>query len=99
LLKGHLLYLPGEAGNAGAERSYQQAFEAAGEIDARMMRLRAAIGLCRLQRKRGDAQRGSELLRAVYASFTEGFTTPDLIEAKELLENRSEDPSTRRPRG
>jgi hypothetical protein len=43
--------------------------------------LRAAIGLCHSQRQRGDAQNGSERLSAIYASFTEGFATRDLIEA------------------
>ena len=93
-LKGHLLLLVPEADYTGAEHSYQRAFEAAEEIDARMMQLRAAIGLCRSQRDR-DAQDRSEPLRVVYATFTEGFTTPDLIEAKELLEQRSEDASIR----
>jgi hypothetical protein len=33
-----------------------------------------------------ESERGVELLRATYETFTEGFETPDLIEAKELLE-------------
>ena len=44
------------------------------------------MGLCRSQRRRGDAQHANELLSAVYATFTEGFTTPDLIDAAHLLE-------------
>jgi hypothetical protein len=93
-LKGDLLLLVPQADYTGAEYSYQRAFEAAEEIDARMMQLRAAIGPCRSQRER-DAQHGSEPLRVVDATFTEGFTTPDLIEAKELLEHRWEDASIR----
>jgi predicted ATPase len=45
-----------------------------------MPQLRAALGLCR-----AESERGTELLRAAYETFTEGFTTRDLIEAKELL--------------
>ena len=86
-LKGRLLLLLPEADETGAERSYQRAFEGAGEIDARMMQLRAAIGLCTPQLKRDGAQ---DQLRAVYATFTEGFTTPDLIQAQEVLEHPSE---------
>jgi hypothetical protein len=86
-LKGRLLLLLAEADETGAERSYQRAFEGAGEIDARMMQLRAAIGLCTPQLKRDGAQ---DQLRAVYATFTEGFTTPDLIQAQEVLEHPSE---------
>ena len=83
-LKGHLLLALREANSLDAEPWFQQAFDAAGELDAKMMQLRAAIGLCRVERK--PAQHGSDLLSAVYATFTEGFTTPDLIAAAQLLE-------------
>jgi predicted ATPase/class 3 adenylate cyclase len=84
-LKGDLLLR--EANNLDAEPWFQRAFDAAGKLDAKMMQLRAAIGLCRSQRERGDAQQGKDLLRAVYATFTEGFTAPDLIRAANLLES------------
>jgi hypothetical protein len=91
-MKGDLLLLlPGENGR-GAEPSFQQAFDVARDLDARMMQLRAALGLFRAQGKR-DAQRGKELLSAVYATFTEGFTTPDLVDAATLLENVPRDDS------
>jgi predicted ATPase/class 3 adenylate cyclase len=85
-LKGDLLLALREANSLEAERWFQRAFDAAGELDAKMMQLRAAIGLCRVERKRGPGQHGSDLLSAVYATFTEGFTTPDLIDAAQLLE-------------
>jgi hypothetical protein len=47
--------------------------------------LRAAIRLCRLLRERGDGEQGRRLLSNVHQTFTEGFTTADLIEAGELL--------------
>jgi tetratricopeptide (TPR) repeat protein len=84
-MKGHLLLLLGDA--EGAEHCYRSAFEGAQESDAQMLQLRGAIGLCRSQRERGDAQTGIELLRALYANFTEGFTTPDLVEAGNLLDS------------
>jgi len=85
-LKGDLLLALREANSLEAEPWFQRAFDAAGELDAKMMQLRAAIGLCRSQRERGHAQHGRDLLSAVYATFTEGFTTPDLIDAAHLLE-------------
>jgi predicted ATPase/class 3 adenylate cyclase len=85
LRKGHLLLLLPEAGGARAEDWFQRAFDVARGLDARMMQLRAAIELCRSQREPGDAQRGRELLSAVYATFTEGFATPDLVDAGDLL--------------
>jgi len=62
-----------------------------------MPQLRAAIGLCRSQRERGDAENGSERLSAIYASFTEGFATRDLIEAGDLLESLPHDSAGARP--
>ena len=51
-----------------------------------MTQLRAALRLCRLWRTQGrdDADR---LLRSVYDTFTEGFATADLTEARALLES------------
>jgi hypothetical protein len=87
-LKGDLLLPLREANSLDAEPWFQQAFDAAGKLDAKMMQLRAAIGLCRAQQERGHAQQGRDLLSAVYATFTEGFTAPDLIDAANLLESR-----------
>jgi hypothetical protein len=41
--------------------------------------------LARLWRQTGKVDQGQRLLSEAYAKFTEGFTTPDLIEARELL--------------
>ncbi len=86
-LKGDLLLLLPEANRLDAEPWFQRAFDVAHKLDARMMQLRAAIGLCRSQRERGDAQHGRDLLSAVYGMFTEGFTAPDLIDAANLLQS------------
>jgi predicted ATPase/class 3 adenylate cyclase len=86
-LKGHLLLLVTGANGSGAEPWFQRAFETARGLDARMMQLRAAMGLCRAQAERESARRTRELLRVVYATFTEGFTTADLIDAGNLLES------------
>ena len=94
-LKGELLLLDPEANGPGAEPWFQRAFDIARDLDARMMQLRAGIGLCRSQREQADAQHGKELLRSVYATFTEGLTTPDLIDAANLLESLSQDDSVR----
>jgi predicted ATPase/class 3 adenylate cyclase len=85
-LKGDLLLLIRPANGPNAEPWFQRAFDTARGLDARMTQLRAAIGLCRSQRDRGDAQQGRELLSAVYSTFTEGFTTPDLIDAGHFLD-------------
>ena len=86
LLKGNLLLILDDADHADAEPWLLEAFEAARELDARLPQLRAAIALCRAQARRGDAEHGRGLLSITYATFTEGFTTPDLIDAQALLE-------------
>jgi predicted ATPase len=82
LLKGDLLAL--EDGD-DPEPWFQRAFDVAQRLDARMSQLRAAVRLCRLRRNQEDATAGARL-RAVYDTFTEGFTTADLLEARALLE-------------
>jgi predicted ATPase len=84
LLKGDLLAAAGAA-DADAAHWFQQAFDDAGSGGARMTQLRAALRLCRLWRNQGRDD-ADQLLRSVYDTFTEGFTTADLTEARGLLE-------------
>jgi len=56
------------------------------EQEAKLWELRAAVSLARLrldQGRRGDAR---AILVPVYGWFTEGFGTPDLKDAKALLD-------------
>ena len=46
----------------------------------------AAISLARLWRDRGQRREARDLLAPVYGWFTDGFDTPDLREAKALLD-------------
>ena len=78
-MKGDLLLALPERGDAA--ESFRRGFDGAAEAGARMPQLRAAVGLCRAQ----PTEESTALLRAVYETFTEGFTTPDLTEAQELL--------------
>jgi class 3 adenylate cyclase/predicted ATPase len=84
----HRLYgdLLGAIGDrSGAERNYHQALTVAERQDARLWQLRAATSLARLWDDQGKCEAASDLLAPIYAWFTEGFETPDLIEAKTLL--------------
>jgi predicted ATPase len=51
-----------------------------------MWELRAAVSLARLRRDEGCRAEARELLAPIYGWFTEGFDTPDLKEAKALLD-------------
>ena len=51
-----------------------------------MWELRAATSLALLWREQGRRAEARDLLAPVYGWFTEGFDTPDLKEAKALLD-------------
>ena len=48
--------------------------------------MRAAASLARLRRGQGRHAEARDLLAPAYGWFTEGFDTPDLKEAKALLD-------------
>lgn len=85
LVKGDLLVAAGTADDDAAPW-YRSALDTARALDARTLQLRSAIRLFRLEQSAADADRARQLLESVYATFTEGFTTPDLAEARGLLE-------------
>jgi hypothetical protein len=58
---------------------------------ARCWKLRATAGPARLWQRQAKAAQAHGALAAIYGWFTEGFDTPDLVEAKELLEQLSGD--------
>jgi predicted ATPase len=83
-LRGNLLSATGD--QAAAEQSYHQALAVARRQGARLWELRAAAtSLARLWRDQGKRTEAHDLLAPVYGWFTEGFDTPVLKEAKELL--------------
>jgi len=71
---------------AEAEASFQIAIQVARRQSAKSWELRAATGLARLWRSQGKTGQARQVLTEIYDWFTEGFDTPDLIEAKALLE-------------
>src|SRR5262249_22344299 len=73
-----------------ARAAYERALEIARAQESRAMELRAATGLARLWRGQGKARDAGKLLAPVYGRFTEGFATPDLIAAKALLDELSQ---------
>lgn len=88
-VKGELMILPGGNEN-DAEESINQALDVARSQSAKSLESRAAMSLSRLWRKQGKVSEGQELLTRIYGWFTEGFDTPDLVDAKALSEELSE---------
>ena len=71
-----------------AEALFRRSLETARRQGARSLMLRAAMQLGRLAGRNGNAgaKEGRRLLQEVYSEFTEGFDTPDLREARAMLE-------------
>lgn len=71
------------------ETHYRQAIQVARRQQARSWELRAAISLARLWHSLGSQDQreaARHMLAEVYGWFTEGFETPDLKEARAVLE-------------
>ena len=68
-----------------AETCYQQALQVARLQQAKSLELRVALRLSRLWQQKSRSQQSLHLLADVYGWFTEGFDTPDLQEARKLL--------------
>jgi predicted ATPase len=69
-----------------AETCLHQALAVARRQQAKSWELRAAMCLGRLWRRHGKRAAAHALLADIYGWFTEGFDTPDLQEAKALLQ-------------
>jgi tetratricopeptide (TPR) repeat protein len=82
--KGQLLHRQGYP--EAAEKRYRKALSIAEEQGAKLWELRAAASLARLRCEQGRHAEARDLLAPVYSWFTEGFGTPDLKEAKALLD-------------
>jgi TolB-like protein/predicted ATPase/class 3 adenylate cyclase/Flp pilus assembly protein TadD len=86
--RGELLLREGHP--EAAEELYRKALSIAREQEAKLWELRAAASLARLWRDQGRRAAARDLLAPVYGWFTEGFDTPDLKEAKKLLDGLGE---------
>jgi predicted ATPase len=69
-----------------AESCFRAALDVAQRQEAKSLELRAAISLSRLWKQQGKCAEAHQVLVEIFAWFTEGFDTPDLQEAKALLE-------------
>lgn len=84
MFKGELLLALADGTRESPESCFQQVLDIATDLDAKMLQLRATVRLCRL-RPDDHGREQNRLLRTIYDTFTEGFTTADLTEARALL--------------
>jgi predicted ATPase/DNA-binding winged helix-turn-helix (wHTH) protein len=85
-VQGEILFMRAQPDEAGADVTLERALNVARQQGALSWELRGSITLARLRSKQGRGHEGRELVASVYARFTEGFGTPDLRDAKQLLE-------------
>jgi len=86
LRRGAVLALGGEAGEADAAPCFERSIAVARGQAARSLRLRAALALAALRRRQGRAEEAAAVLRPAYEWFREGLDTPDLLQARALLD-------------
>jgi len=84
--RGELALLRGEEPDS-AQARFRQAIEVARRQEAKSLELRATMSLARLWREQRRKEEARTRLAAVYEGFTEGFDTPDLTDARELLQS------------
>jgi predicted ATPase len=85
--KGQLLVRQGQS--EAAEELYLRALGIAVEQGAKLWELRSAVSLARLYADQRRPTEARDLVAPVYGWFTEGFDTPDLIDAKALPDELS----------
>jgi predicted ATPase len=82
--KGQLLLRQGNP--EATEELYRKALSIAREQQAKLWELRASTSLARLWGEQGRRGEARDLLAPVYGSFTEGFDSADLKDARALLD-------------
>src|SRR5262249_8495998 len=83
-LKGEILVVDRRAD--AAEAAFRQALAVARSQQTKSWELRTAVSLSRLWQRHGKREEAARMLADVYAWFTEGFETEDLLEARALAD-------------
>ncbi|HZY58201.1 MAG TPA: AAA family ATPase [Candidatus Binataceae bacterium] len=75
-----------------AEAGFREAIALAKKTGAKAWELRATMSLAEMLAKQGRREEARSMLAEIYGWFTEGFDTPDLKDAKALLDDMSAAP-------
>jgi predicted ATPase/class 3 adenylate cyclase len=84
-LLGELTLMADPSQDDQAEQAFDRALGSARAQHARVLELRAATSLARLLEQRGRRGEAATMIASAYGRLTEGFDTPDLVEAKRLM--------------
>jgi predicted ATPase len=86
LERGELLLLgASEEAEREADAAFKHALEIAADQGAKSLELRASIARARYCAQKGEGQKALDVLSPIYDWFSQGFETPDLLQAKTLL--------------
>jgi predicted ATPase len=84
-LQGEFLLASPTENQSEAEACFCQAIAIARRQSAKSLELRAVMSLSRLYQKQGKQAEARPMLAEIYGWFTEGFDTPDLVDAAAQL--------------
>ncbi len=90
-LKGELVLAASAGQGVEAEVCFERAIEIARRQQSKAWELRATLSLARLWQRQGRSAEAQAALAPVYGGYTEGFTTPDLVDARAMLESLARD--------
>jgi class 3 adenylate cyclase len=85
-MKGENILRHAPAETAEAENCFRTAIEVAGRQKAKTFELRSATALARIYQSQQQGALARDTLAPVYEWFTEGLDTPDLTDAKAVLD-------------
>jgi class 3 adenylate cyclase/predicted ATPase len=85
-LNGHLLRAQSPGNQVKVEKCFRHAIDLAQAKNAKSLELKATTSLSRLWRDQGKREAARDALAKIYGWFTDGFDTPYVKEARELLE-------------
>jgi len=85
-IKGELLRVRPRPDGVAAEAEFERALEIARRQGVKSLELRASTSFALHLAERGERHEAQNLLAPIYGGFTEGFDTPDLVDAKKLLD-------------
>jgi len=90
LMRDEKVRIDGELADASdAEACFHESLKIAQQQQGKSYELRARISLSRLYQNQNNHREARDVLAQIYDSFTEGFDTADLREAKALLDELS----------
>jgi predicted ATPase len=85
-LRGEFLLMENQSNESAAEACFREAIKVARRQQGKSWELRATMSLARMLNKQGRNEEAHAMLAEIYGWFTEGLDTPDLKDAKALLD-------------